>query len=434
MVSVVVQLDDYLIKLAAELPSRLGYSQRLRRRFLFERLAENVDEYLKEGETGTLLLPGLRGTGKTTLLGQLYFYALQKTPEVLYLPVDELHLLGFTIYEAVERYVEIFRPEKLILLLDEVHYDPRWDLTLKVLHDRRRYLTIATGSSAIKLRESPDLARRAVSLDVEPLTFLEYLHLTGEEVQPVGTDALFEADEEALRRALETAAKYGNTAEAYLRSGSLPVTLGMAEREAHELLMSLTERIIYLDLRNFRGFDASTIDAAMRLLVLLSAPKGERFSYERLSKSLGIGKATVVKLVRTLIKSGLLIEIPPVGSTSSKVRKSPKLKFSAPAIRAAILSRFGIVELGALLEDATAFYLSKAGILEYEPKKGGADFVLLRGGKRYVIEVGLSKKSRSQVGRSMERLKADMGIVVGQEFDVRGDIISIPWRAFLALL
>lgn len=429
-----VQLDDYLIKLTAELPSRLGYSRRLRGRFLFEDLSKKIDAYIEDRGAKTILLPGLRGTGKTTLLGQLYFHAISNAISVLYLPVDELHLLGFTIYEAVERYLQLFRPEGLVLLLDEVHYDPKWDLTLKVLHDRGGYLTIATGSSAIKLRESPDLARRAVTLDVEPLTFLEYLHLKGENVPPIGLKALLEPEENSLEEAVKRAAKYGNRSEEYLLKGSLPVTFGLKEREAYDLLLALTERIIYHDLKTLRNFDGSTLDAAMRLLVLLSAPKGERFSYERLSKVLGVGKATVIELVRTLVKSGLLIEIPPVGGTSAKVRKSPKLKFSAPSLRGALLSRFGMMDMGALLEDVTAFYLSKAGILEYEPKKGGADFVLTRNGKRYVVEVGLGKRTASQVKRSMERLKAERGIVIGESFDLEGEIITIPWRAFLALI
>lgn len=433
MVITMVQLEDYLIRLVAELPSRFDYVRKLRGRFILDELIERVNDYLEEGKTGTILLPGLRGTGKTTLLGQLYFYILSKTSEVVYIPVDELSLLGFNLYESIEKYIELFRPEKPIILLDEVHYDKKWELTLKVLHDRMRYLIIATGSSALRLRESPDLARRARHIDVKPLTFLEYHHLKGEKVKRIGLEALFEFNEDLLGKAIRKGLRYGEY-ERYLRLGSLPVALELSEREAYETIFMLVERIVYKDLKEVRNFDASTLDSAMKLLFVLANPKGERFSYERLSKTLGVSKSTVIELVRAFVRSGLLIEIPPVGSLTKKVRKSPKLKFLSPSMRASIVHKFESVDEAALLEDAVAFYLHSVGRLEYEPGKGGADFLLIRNGKRYVVEVGLGKDDSSQVKRSIKRLKAEKGIVIGKEFDVRDDILMIPWWGFLALI
>ncbi|ASJ08307.1 ATPase [Thermococcus siculi] len=429
-----VDLNDYLLKLSAELPGRFDYARNLRKRFVFEKLARVVDEYLNDGVPRTLLLPGLRGTGKTTLLAQLYFYTLSQTSDVIYFSADELHLLGFGLHEAIERYFKLFQPERPIILLDEVQYDDQWDLTLKVLHDSRKALVIATGSSAIRLRESPDLARRAVHIGIKPLSFNEYLHLIGEEALPPQLDALFEWEADKLEKAVSRTVRVGGKVEGYLRTGSLPVALEFDEKTAYELIFSLIERVIYKDLPEVRNFDSSTLDSAMRLLVLLSNPKGERFSYERLSKVLGISKGTVMELVRAFVASGLLLEVPPVGSVSKKIRRSPKLKFLAPSFRAALLSKFDVVEIAPLLEDAVALYLSEEGTLEYEPGKRGADFVLTRKGKRYVVEVGLGKDDYSQVKRSMERLGADFGIVIGKEFEVNGNLLMIPWWTFLGLV
>ncbi len=429
-----VEITDYLLKLSSELPSRFDYARKLRKRFLFEELTGFVDAYIDGGDPRTLLLPGLRGTGKTTLLGQLYFHTLSQTSDVIYISADEVRLLGFSLHDVIERYFDVFRPKRPVLLLDEVQYAENWDLTLKVLHDRRKALIIATGSSALKLRESPDLARRAIHVDVKPLSFIEYLHLCGKDIKRVGLDALFEFNVEKLERALSLGAHYAGEAENYLKLGSLPLTLEMEERLAYDALFSLLERIVYRDLPEFRNFDSSTLDSALRLLTLLATPKGERFSYEKLSKTLGISKSTVIELVRAFIASGLLIEIPPTGGLSKKIRRSPKLKFSAPSLRASLLSKFEVVEPAPLLEDAVALYLSGEGVLEYEPGKGGADFILKRGGKRYVIEVGLGKAGYTQVKRSMERTGADFGIVIGKEFEVRDNLLMIPWWGFLSLV
>ena len=429
-----VELTDYLLKLSAELPSRFDYARRLRKRFLFENLSALVDSYIEGSDPRTFLLPGLRGTGKTTLLGQLYFYALSETPEVIYISADEARLLGFSLHEVIERYFDVFRPKRPVILLDEVQYDQNWDLTLKVLHDRRKALVIATGSSALKLRESPDLARRAVHVDVSPLSFVEYLHLRGKDVERIGLDALFGFRIDELERALSLGTRYAGMADDYLKLGSLPLALEMEGRLAYDALFSLLERIVYRDLPEFRNFDSSTLDSALRLLTLLATPKGERFSYDKLSKILGISKSTVIEVVRAFVASGLLIEVPPIGGLSKKIRRSPKLKFSAPSLRAALLSKFGVVELAPLLEDAVALYLSSEGLVEYEPGGDGADFVLTREGRRYVIEVGLGKTDYSQVKRSMERTGADYGIVIGKEFDVRENLLMIPWWAFLSLV
>ena len=431
-----VQLDDYLIKLTADLPRRFEYARGFRRRFVFEELQGKVNSFMREGRCATVLLPGLRGTGKTTLLAQLYFYTHSMTSEVIYLPVDELRLLGFTLIEAVERYLEIFRPERPVLLLDEVQYDEKWPLTLKVLNDRKQFLIIATGSSALNLKESPDLARRAEHIHVHPLTFREYIYLSEGVLGKGNLKPLLDFDVESIERSMAESAPYLWKAEEYLRTGSLPFSFDRKEPEVYEAVFTLIERMIYRDLPQVKGFDSQTLEKALKLLFLLANPKGERFSYERLSKILGMAKGTVISIINALIKAGILVEIPSIGGMTKKVKKGPKLKFLAPVLRAALLYKSGELEKGlsALLEDAVAFYLSKIGKLEYEPGKGGADFVLTVDGRKYVVEVGLGKDRATQVRRSMERVSADRGIVIGEKFYANDDILSIPWRAFLALI
>ena len=68
------------------------------------------------------------------------------------------------------------------------------------------------------------------------------------------------------------------------------------------------------------------------------------------------------------------------------------------------------------------------------PGKGGADFVLTVDGRKYVVEVGLGKDRAAQVRRSMERVSADRGIVIGEKFYANDDILSIPWRTFLGMI
>jgi len=107
----------------------------------------------------------------------------------LYLDVSRLSAEGIELNEFFSFYQEIndFRlvdmKKKIILLLDEIHYDEKWGLFLKVLFDatkgHKNLFVIATGSSALKLKMNPDLSRRSLSEEIEPLKFNEFCILRG---------------------------------------------------------------------------------------------------------------------------------------------------------------------------------------------------------------------------------------------------------------
>lgn len=432
-----VHPTDFILEYLGKLPTLIRPYNKLRKRYLYHQLKEKIDSYLSSGRGDTVIVSGLRGTGKTTILAQLYFYGISKINpnEVIYLSLDELQLLGLDLLEVLDTYKRIIKPERPILLLDEVQYEKNWDLKLKVIHDKMKFLTIATGSSAVKLREIPDLARRALHRELYPMTFREYYSLkTGREIPELIHDILslkevqFSLiDEEEIVR--------------YMKVGGLPFALEMPEWEAYERVLSMLDRIIYRDLREIHDFDTETLDKAIHLLVLLANPKGERFSYERLSKSLNLAKGTIIKLIDSLEKASLIHRIPAHGSIVKGIRKSPKIKFLAVPVKSAILYKIGLLVdseevLGSLLEDIVAFYLHlltklRMGRLSYELARGGADFVLELGDEKIVIEVGLGKAKKSQVKRTMERIGAEKGIVIGKKYEVGERVAFYPWQMFM---
>lgn len=172
------RLEKFALKGGKPLPERP----------LIVKLMEEIRGFLGSGENRVILLYGLRGVGKTTMLAQLYLKLIGEVSgeRILYASVDEIKMLGYRLKDVFESYEHIIgeRLEELreptIFLLDEVHYDEEWDLALKVAYDRARNLMIvATGSSAIELKLSTDLARRAKRFHITPLTFTEYLLLKG---------------------------------------------------------------------------------------------------------------------------------------------------------------------------------------------------------------------------------------------------------------
>ena len=153
-------------------------------RQIYTDLEQHLRRFLA-GETNRwLIMSGLRGVGKTTLLTQLYHHPdLADGPiKRLYLSLDDLLLMGHSVNDLVEvirhwRH-RAYPKNRLVIFLDEVHYDPRWALGCKVIFDQVPGLfLICTGSSAISLRLGPDNARRANLIRVNPLHFTEFIAL-----------------------------------------------------------------------------------------------------------------------------------------------------------------------------------------------------------------------------------------------------------------
>ena len=426
-------------------------------RQILERLTKEIRGFLENPENKVVLLYGLRGVGKTTMLAQAYFKFREKikSERIIYISVDDASMLGANIREIFETYERMIgeRLEELseptVFLLDEVHYDENWDLAIKTAYDKgRNLLIVATGSSALSIKLSTDLARRSKKIHVSPLTFSEYL-LLKHNIQMEATlkDSLrkaflscnFNGVEDELRKAL---LKFDPIeVENYLIEGSLPVFLRSDDPLADAY--SIIERIIRWDIAKM-DFSEDTLERTFHLLLLLAS--GESLDYETLTSSLELSKPVVSRLISVLEKLEVIFPIRAYGSIGKVARKTPKYKFLAPMLRSAVLDHFDLLErdektLGVLLEDAVALYLyliarEKGYSLTYDAQKGGADFILsMSTGRKIVIEVGWGKKGAKQVRKTMKKVNSDCGLVIHNgKFKVEQGITWIPKEWFLLML
>ena len=137
-----------------------------------------LDTFLKEDTSNKIIvLPGLRGVGKTTLILQAYEYLLKEKNippnNVLYISFDDLNdLVECNIRQMVEIYLKnIFHAnlrnldEKVFIFVDESQIDKKWASSGKVIYDKSyNIFMIFTGSSALHLERNDDLARRMIRL------------------------------------------------------------------------------------------------------------------------------------------------------------------------------------------------------------------------------------------------------------------------------
>ena len=445
-------------------------------------LTDLLDETLAE-ENKIIILPGIRGVGKTTLLSQLYSFEkflpdshqhLKHKFKVLdhrfYISVDRLISENISLNDFIQ-YLEdtvwgslLKNNKKILLLIDEIQYDEQWDLSLKLLFDKvkgnKNILIIATGSSAIFLNQkNKDLVRRSKVERILPEKFTEYLVLHHGIFPQKGLtsalrDAVFNsitarevferisAQKISIVNKLSSIKDLQQRKNDYFLRGSFPFAAEMTsipqalERIKNMVLVNITQRDLILS----GDFDAETLVKIPDVLFLLA--NSDEISTGNLADTLKLHSNTINKILKSLVDAEILFEIKPYGQPYAQIKKSPKYLFVSSAIRSGLLGGiFSSGNKGKLLEDYMALIFAKeldgkAKVL-YDYGKGGADFVVrFVNGEEIVFEVGMSKERTDQVERTMKKTngRAKYGVVIGsQELELQGDVVKIPLHYFLLM-
>lgn len=455
-----------------------GYTKDIQGRSFFKRSAYPVlNKYIKDfvnkksTDPRIIIMPGLRGTGKTTLLAQLFLDQPLKDVQKVYLSIDEIvKRFEVNLWDVIDHFEEINgmhleeMKEPLLLFLDEVHYDPKWASFLKSLYDRsKNVLVVCTGSAALLLREqiNADIARRAIFLEVHPVNFTEYLLLKdrkypvkglGEELRQAVMLAKNAKESHNMLMSLDQKVKtYWRDIthleiQRYIKLGTFPFTIhSKNEALALDYVGQMLNKVTFTDIPQFASFEIDTLNRVEKMLYILSSSIG--ISVTQLGQTIETKAHILNDLLAALEKAGLLLRVMPYGAHTKQVRKPSKYLFATPAIRYFFLSSrdsIGVFEnyQGHLFEDITSMYFNKilekfgASSLTYDVAKGGADFILMRGEKKIVVEVGAGEKKTRQVISTMQKVKSDYGLILHSgnlSLDEANNIVSIPWRYFLLM-
>ncbi|MBU4481072.1 AAA family ATPase [Patescibacteria group bacterium] len=453
---------------------------------LLERFAVNRLEEIEKIN----LLSGIRGVGKTTLLAQLYYAprfisfskksmyenVILQNYEKIYLDVSRLASEDISLNEFFNYYQErndirfVDLKKKLLILLDEVHYDEKWGLFLKNIFDmtksHKNILVIATGSSALKIKLNPDLSRRSLSEELYPLKFNEYAILKNNIYPQKGlSDKLLEvilASKDAKElfefcknRQIEISRYFGalplNAEQDYLYFGGFPFVLRLKNKKSivFELVSGVIDKFIIKDLLEMRKLSSETISKIKDLLYLIAS--SDSTDIDRICSTLKLDYRPVRGILDALVQSGILVEIKSYGQKFVRVRKPIKFLFISPSLRVSILNGILPPEVkGKILEDYLALIFSKdfrkkaknyGGIeVMYDSSSGGADFVLRLGKeKKIIIEVGFGKENDGikQIESTGKLINGyDYGIIISHKGGlelISDKIIRMPFKFWLAI-
>lgn len=436
-----------------------------------------IDSYLRSFFAGNresrwVIIPGLRGIGKTTILAQVFFKCREvlKSNHVLYISVDDIVTVGLTLNEVLSAYEIILgksfesQSDPIVLLIDEVQQDPQWAAVLKSMYDKaRNVFVVCTGSSAVQLQTNADVARRGIFEKLYPLNFSEYEMLNRNIFPDSGLkqeikEALYESSSAAQvhsRLSLldkRVSAQWGKFKEGdideFLSTGTLPFTLKARDANIHERIGLLVDRMITKDIPELGKFDLRTL-AIIKKLLFIMADSIDGFSVNKASSILGVDRITLTSVLDALEKAEIIIKVLPHGSGAAMVRKPAKYLFMSPAIRMSLLSITGLDSTflqrrGKLLEDVSALHFYRefvstgAGGFTYDSAEAGADFILqITNKKQIAIEIGMGEKDFRQVKNTMDKVKCDYGLIFcasdAVNLSEKDNIVKIPHRYFLLM-
>lgn len=443
-------------------------------RHVFLSLKSTLDNFIGGGSIRWVVIPGLRGIGKTTVVSQLYFHLVQEMKiadaRVLYVSLDEVGDIGGSLRDVLDSFEYLLGEsyeslkEPVFIFLDEVQADSKWATTLKILFERsKKVFILCTGSSAVELQSTADVERRAKFQKMFPMSFGEF-EMVKNDVYPTPklkaallsavyeTNSVAEAHESLQILAPEIARYWSRVdhldIQEYLDVGTLPFALGLNDRyQVYQAIRRLLEQVIDKDIQSLNHFQRETVAKVKPLLHLL-AEASDVLTFSTIANTIDLQRPTLNDVFDALEKTELLIRILPYGSNKGKITKPSKFLFTSPAIRQSLITISGQAATqqtnqGRLLEDIVGLHLYKqfvakhTGAITYDAAEGGADFILQMNNRRQmVIEVGMNKKDTKQVKTTMAKVNSSYGVVISANelgTDQENKILFLPLDYFLLM-
>ena len=474
-------LINFINNEISTVPISLNYKISINnKRFLhreeFYEIKSFIDDFL-EGYTNNryIILPGLRGVGKTTILYQLYDYLLKerniKQNQILYLSCEALNdRFQFKILDVIECFLKYHHnsnlrtlDKKIFLFIDESQYDYNWALSGKIIHDSsNNVFMIFTGSSALNLEYNADSARRLIKRNVTPLNFGQYLKLKYDfrinGISDALIDLIFKGEtenaincERYINSNLYNIEAYtDNEWDNFLLYGGFPISFyERAPNIISEKLKDIVKKVVISDMNSIGSISNGSQVNSVRLLNFLALQKPGDVSQNKIANYLNASSTTIKNILDLLEKTHLLFHIEPYGSASKRTKKSWKYYFASSSLRHSLVMDLGNTfrdsnaYRGILLENLVAsefFNLSVRKNMQFnvffddEDEKKSVDFILQEGfNKPIPIEVGIGKKDKKQVKNAINRLNSDFGIVISNAktlIEKEDDVIFISPKIF----
>lgn len=281
---------------------------RLESLFLREQALSQLKDCIDRSEV--TFVSGLRRVGKTTLLKMLIKSMIEEkgigSTSIFYLSLDDYLLGGRNLPDLIDEYRKIFKKkfdERVYLFLDEVTWFPDYEIQLKNIFDSQNVKIFASSSSASLLRaKKPYLTGRNRIIQVDPLSFEEYLVFKGIELKKVDSHLSEVYFEE------------------YLETGGIPEFVKTGD---FEYLKNLVDDIIMKDISALHNVKNTA--TLKDMFVLLMERSGKSLSMNKVANILSVSPDTVKRFLTYFEETFLVSSVPRCGKTNQVILSPQKI-------------------------------------------------------------------------------------------------------------
>ena len=351
-----------------------------------------------------IAIRGPKGVGKSTLLLQYiksHFDADDR--HVLYCSADTNYFATHTLTEVADNFAKIGGKW---LFIDEIHKYQGWSSEVKEIYDLHRDMHIVlSGSSLIQINDGQaDLSRRILLYDMPGLSMREFLRLdVGLDIEPVSLEKLLEAPNRFCAQVKSVCHPLEHFSR-YLQYGYYPFYFE-SKAEYYNRLENVINYIVDVELARYRNLDLGNSRRFKALLQVISQMTPYEVDIAKLSKAVGITRATVLKYLSHMEEAMLIRRLFADLKSVTDLQKPDKMYLDNTNLLYALCPQKP--EIGTVRETFIANQLASAGhTVEYAGYKKG-DF---RIDGDIVIEVGGADKGFSQIAGADHAFVASDGI------------------------
>lgn len=274
--------------------------------------------YGQLGNDQVIFITGLRRIGKTTLMKMTIHRLIRDSVtdgrHILYVSLDDYQLQKQSIMDIVEEFRKINKlkfAEPVYLFLDEVTYKDDYELQLKNLVDAQKVKIIASASSASLLKSKKAyLTGRHFDIEVNPLTFSEYLAFKGINILP------------------QDAGLTENYFEDFLKTGGIPAHVLTGNSD---YLRELVDDIIYKDIAVNQ--QVKDVRVLKEFFLLLMERAGKQFSINKIAHVLQLSPDTARRYIDLFADTYLIHLMSRHGKTNERILSPKKIYAADTGIR-----------------------------------------------------------------------------------------------------
>ncbi len=388
------------------------------KRPVFDRINEGL------GNKRIISLNGLRRVGKTTLMYQTIDHLLRNkvNPEnILFVSFDEIITADHkTLDEIFEWYLIKIRAgeikEKTYIVIDEIHFLPQWDRTLKSYHDNHPNIKfIISGSASIRLQKGcrESLVGRIDDIMVLPFMFREIIEITDididlNKIDPRDLEKTYitipEETKLRIKALFEKYILFGGLPEAYIEDYGIDIW-------QEYLFNDVIKKIVFEDMVS--TYSIRKPASLVKLLKYFAYNLCGYYEATNIGNHLDMNRDMVEYYLNYLTQTSLVFLMPRLGK--EELRSREKMYVGDVGIRNAIL---GIEGDGRVVENAIYLHLLPLKP-RYWKNSSEVDFVvetkdalipIIPIESKYVNKV--REKDTRSLREFMEKFKCSKGIIL----------------------